>query len=131
MYLVNEPKGQVVSVDWFALSCVLAHPYDDTPLQVPMGWSVVECAQTAVWARRWFIMDYLGNKVATILAVPRSPIIDERRAVVEIANMWLYHPQFLEVVDLVLQCYPMSIDGVNRVDLCCDFEMTPSRWDGL
>lgn len=129
MVLIDSPASSVVSVDWFALSCVLAHPYDGSPLAVPHGWSVVECGKTAVWDKRWFLMDYLGNKVATVLAVPRSPIIDARRCVVEIANQWLYHPSFLEVVDLALQCYPMSIDGVNRVDLCCDFEMSPSQWE--
>lgn len=75
------------------------------------------------------MMDGEGNKVATILCVPRSHIIDCKRCVVEIANRWLYYEDFHDVVDKVLGILPMAITGVNRVDLCCDFEMTDALYD--
>lgn len=118
----------VVSVDWFALSCMLSHPYDGRPFVVPAGWSVVECTSTAVWHCRYFIMDNEGNKVATILTKPKSSIIDERRAVIEIANQWLYHEDFRKIVDMVLESYPMDVTGLNRVDLCADFNMTARQY---
>lgn len=118
----------IVSCDWFALSCVLGHPYDGRAFDVPCGWSVVECGGTAVWKYRWFVMDDLGNKVATILTSPKSSIIDERRAVVEIANQWLYSEDFRAITDRVLSVYPMSVDGLNRVDLCGDFNMTARQY---
>lgn len=118
----------VVSCDWFSLSCMLAAPRDEKPLVAPAGWHCLLQSPTAVWAERWFVLDGDGNKVATILCVPRSPIIDCKRCVVEIANRWLYFDDFHSVVDRVLGIVPMAITGLNRVDLCCDFEMSDERY---
>lgn len=118
----------VVSCDWFALSCMLAHPYRGEAFALPSGWSSLVCGSTSVWQHRWFIMDDLGNKLATILATPRSPIIDARRAVVEIANPVLYSAEFRSITDAVLSALPLSVEGINRVDLCGDFNMTENLW---
>lgn len=107
---------------------MLAKPRDGEPLQAPDGWHCLQQTPTAVWAERWFVLDSDGNKIATILCVPRSPIIDCKRCVVEIANRWLYYEDFHEVVDRVLDILPMAITGLNRVDLCCDFEMSDERY---
>lgn len=119
----------VVSCDWFSLSCMLTRPRDSNPLRAPDGWHCLQQAPTAVWAERWFVLDTDGNKIATILCVPRSPIIDCKRCVVEIANRWLYYDDFHAVVDRVLDILPMAITGLNRVDLCCDFEMSDERYE--
>lgn len=124
---VSNDRG-VVSCDWFSLSCMLAKPRDGEPLRAPAGWHCVQQASTAVWAERWFVLDSDGNKIATILCVPRSPIIDCKRCVVEIANRWLYYADFHAVVNRVLDLLPMAITGLNRVDLCCDFEMSDERY---
>lgn len=107
---------------------MLAKPRDGEPLRAPLGWHCLQQAPTAVWAERWFVLDGDGNKIATILCVPRSPIIDCKRCVVEIANRWLYYEDFHTVVDRVLEILPMAITGLNRVDLCCDFEMSDERY---
>lgn len=118
----------VVSCDWFSLSCILSKPRDGNPLKAPSGWCCVLQPSTAVWAERWFVLDSDGNKIATILCVPRSPIIDCKRCVVEIANRWLYYDDFHCVANRVLDILPMAITGLNRVDLCCDFEMDEDRY---
>jgi len=125
----GECMPPIVSVDWLALSCCLAKPYDGEPLEVPSGWSVLMMGETSAWLKRMFIMDDLGNKVATFLTEPRMTTMDKRRAMVEIANRWLYHPQLELYLDAVLSAIPLHVDGVNRVDLCADFEMTPSKWE--
>lgn len=127
-WLKNSTGRGVVSCDWFALSCCLCSPRGDRPLAVPDGWSCVLMPPTAVWADRFFILDHEGNKVATLLMSPRSPAIDERRCVIEVANRFLYYDDFESVVDCLLDCLPMTITGLNRVDLCCDFEMTDALW---
>lgn len=124
---LSNDKG-IVSVDWFALSCMLIKERDGRPLVAPSGWQVISMPPTAVWSERWFVMDGDGNKVATILCVPRSPIIDCKRCVVEIANRWLYYDDFRAVADKVLDIVPMTITGLNRVDLCVDFEMNEERY---
>lgn len=73
-------------------------------------------------------MDTDGNKVATFLAAPRSPLVDARRCVIEVANRWLYYDDLLAIVDMLLSMLPMAITGLSRIDLCCDFEMTPELW---
>lgn len=124
---ISNDRG-VVSCDWFSLSCMLAKPRDGEPLRAPLGWHCLLQAPTSIWAERWFVLDGDGNKIATILCVPRSPIIDCKRCVVEIANRWLYYEDFHTVVDRVLDILPMAITGLNRVDLCCDFEMSDERY---
>lgn len=119
----------LVSCDWFGLSCLLSRPRGDSKLVVPNGWSAVKMSPTAVWSDRFFILDEVGNKVATVLCSPRTPCMDSRRALVEIANRWLYADEFYDVCDAVLSCLPMAVTGLNRVDLCCDFEMTNELWD--
>lgn len=118
----------LVSCDWFAVSCVLDAPRGDRLLSVPRDWSVVPMASTAVWADRFFILDGVGNKVATLLCTPRTPRLDSRRALVQIANRYLYAEEFHAVCDAVLSSLPMAVTGLNRVDLCCDFEMTDRMW---
>lgn len=120
--------GLVVSCDWLAYSCKLGRLHDIDELHLPSGWTALKMSQTAVWAQRWYIMDVDGNKVATFLCEPRSPKISADRGLVEIANRYLYDDNLEAVANAVLDIWPMAVDGVNRVDLCCDFEMTPERW---
>lgn len=128
VYDPHALQDGVVSCDWFSLSCKLASPRDGRALVAPEGWKCVLQSSTAVWSERWFVLDEDGNKIATILCVPRSPQIDCHCCIVEIANRWLYYDDFHAIVDKVLDITPMAISGLNRVDLCCDFEMSDVRW---
>lgn len=129
MRFEGVPESDViVNVDWFSVSCLMAHPYDGAPLVCPSGWSVVPCSGTTVWQYRWFLMDGEGNKVATILHTPKSSVIDERRCLVEIANQWLYSERFRAYADIALDTIPMAITGLSRVDLCGDFNMTARQY---
>lgn len=124
VYIEQSTGRGVVSCDWFALSCKLAHVYDGKPLVAPVGWQCLQMSSTAVWSQRWFVMDENGNKVATLLFQPRTPKIPPESANVQIANRFLYYDDFRGICDKVLDILPMAVHGVNRVDLCCDFEMT-------
>lgn len=126
---INESTGNgVVSCDWFTLSCKLSHIYDGRQLVATDGWSCLQVSSTAVWGQRWFVLDADGNKVATLLFQPRTPKIPQDSANVQIANRWLYYDDFHTICDRVLDILPMAVCGLNRVDLCCDFEMTPMLW---
>ena len=119
----------VVSVDWFSISCLLIKERKECKWVPPSGWYLLQQNATAVWSERWFLLDSDGNKVATILCVPRSPIIDCKRCVIEIANRWLYYDDCKSLIDKVLDMVGVVVTGMNRVDLCCDFEMSKERWD--
>jgi len=122
-------SGGVVSVDWFALSCRLCRPWSDCVVCPPAGCSSVRLTPTAVWSERWYILDADGNKVCTILAVPRSWKIAADRCMIEVANRWLYYDDFHDRLDAILSVLPVVVDGLNRVDLCCDFEMSKSQYE--
>lgn len=125
----NNSTGRgVVSCDWFCMSCKLGYPLDCELLPVPGGWSCLRMSPTAVWANRWYILDEFGNKVATFLATPRTPKISAVACNIQIANRFLYYSDFRDVCDKVCSIAPMAITGLNRVDLCCDFEMTPELY---
>lgn len=119
----------VVNVDWYACSVVFSQiPDERRRFRLPLGWQQVLLEGTNVWRLRWFLLDVEGNKICTVLAAPRSPIIDARRGLIEIANQWLYREDVLDVLDMCLDSAQCVVDGLNRVDLCGDFEMTDARW---
>lgn len=124
----NDSSTSVVSVDWFAVSCKCFRPYEGQQLRLPEGWQQVPQMGTAVWQYRTYIMAPDGSKIATFLAHPKSAAISADRAMVEVANMWLYMDNFEAILEAVLSCYPLRPDGLSRVDLACDFEMTTERW---
>ena len=125
-----KPTGKgLVSVDWYSMSCRLTKPWSDIIITPPSGCSAVRLTQTAVWAERWYILTPDGNKLCTILACPRSWKIAADRCVIEVANRWLYYDDFEAVLDRILECVPVVVDGLNRVDLCCDFEMSQQMWN--
>lgn len=119
----------LVSVDWYSLSCVLVRPWVDEYLRPNPRFRYAKQSHTNLWEERWYIHDLDGNKIATILAVPRSWKIAPNRAVIEVANRWLYHDNFLHIVDEVLDACPCVVEGLVRVDLCCDFEMSVGWYD--
>ena len=127
-WLCDGSGRGVVSVDWFGASCLLGEPRGDRELVAPSGCSVVKMSPTAVWSDRFFILDGDGNKVATYLGAPRTPRMDGRRALIEVANRYLYMDCFESVCGGLFEMLPMAVTGLNRVDLCCDFEMSPSLW---
>lgn len=124
VYTANTTGLGVISCDWFTLSCKLTAPFTGSALPCPAGLYCLPCTPTAVWGRRFFIMDADGNKVATFLCSPRTPKIPATSCNIQIANRWLYYDDFKATCDRVCDILPMHIDGLNRVDLCCDFEMT-------
>lgn len=124
-----RPKSAVVSVDWFSLSCRLTREWKDVVLAPPVGCSVVKLTQTAVWSERWYVLTPDGNKLCTILACPRSWKIASDRCVIEVANRWLYYDDFDAVLDRILEIVPVVVESLNRVDLCCDFEMSKAMFN--
>lgn len=116
-----------ISCDWFSLSCHLREL--GTAPFVPDGWKVQPMGRTAVWGHREYVMNEEGIKVGTLLFEPISPIIKSDRAVIEVSNVFLYRSDFHKMLDILEQVYPFEVDNVQRVDLCGDFEMLPSRWE--
>lgn len=119
----------LVSCDWYAASLMLHTTItQEDDFRLPSGYHVQLMGNTAVWANRYYILDEMGNKLATFLCNPRSPKIDARRAMLEVANQCLYVTTFVDILDMLLCSVPCHVTGMNRVDLCGDFEMTTERW---
>lgn len=126
----GESKAQLVSCDWYALSCLCEPAYDGRALSLPSGLVCQEQSGTAVFKHRWYVMDGTsGMKVATILTLPHSTQIDARTTIIEVANYFLYSALFHRVLDICLGCLPLVPTGMSRVDLCCDWELNQQRWE--
>lgn len=121
-------QGEVVAnLDWLAVSVRFASVPD---------WSAVSFAgckhrvltSTNVWHDRVCVFNEYGDKLATILARPRSSQLFETGAgLIEVANEWLYHGcGWPFVFDLVGRAAPFELLGVSRVDFCADF--CPASW---
>ena len=83
---------------------------------------------TSVWASRWFIMGSDGNKIATLLFHPHSAKIPADNVLLEIANRYLYMDGFIPLVNTLCSTMYLTPYGLNRIDLCCDFEMSLHMW---
>lgn len=129
----TEPVSQAVlpSIDWLAVSCRSAVAMDEAPLYVPAPWVAAEVGRTAVWKRRWFIMDACGNKVATVLFCPHSPRIPATSVLLEVANRYLYYEGLGSLIDRICECIGLEVIGVSRIDLCGDFACDITRWDAI
>lgn len=111
-------NGIPLSVDWLALSLRLQDRVSGCPDR--HRWAYY--SPTNVWSSRWCLYNEWGDKVFTLLFQPRSKILKANRAVMEVANEWLYHGLGITgCLRLLSQCCHFDVTGVSRVDLACDF----------
>lgn len=107
-----------LSVDWFALTLSLT----SFVREAPSGHVWAKYSPTNVWAGRWVLYNDHGEKVFTLLFHPRSKIISPDRALLEVANEWLYHGLGISgCLQLLSQCVGFEILGISRIDLAVDF----------
>lgn len=118
----------LVSVDWFGIQCKCRQMSTTIKPVCPDGWSAVQMGSTAVWGSRWFILGSDGNKIATLLFHPHSPKIPADNVLLEIANRYLYMDGFIPLVNTLCSTMYLTPYGMNRIDLCCDFEMSLHMW---
>ena len=110
--------GLPLSVDWMALTLQLNSPVRSAP----DGHRWAYYSATNVWASRWCMFNEYGEKVFTLLFQPRQSIIRSDRALLEIANEWLYHGIGISgCLGLLSQCCGFTVLGISRADLACDF----------
>lgn len=133
MEVMEATSSLPLSLDWLSLSLVLHRPLTHCPEYY--RWAYY--SPTNVWNSRWVLYNGYGDKVFTILFQPRSRIIAADRAVLEIANEWLYRGYGVKgVLGILSQCFDthdngvgFTITGINRVDLAVDFTPTDAQHD--
>lgn len=110
--------GLPLSVDWFAMTLSLK----SFVREAPMGHVWAKYSPTNVWGSRWALFNDHGEKVFTLLFNPRSSIISSDRALLEVANEWLYHGLGISgCLRLLSQSVGFEIMGISRIDLAVDF----------
>lgn len=115
-----------LSVDWMGLTLQLLSPVTGAP----EGHRWAYYSPTNVWGSRWCLFNEFGEKVFTLLFQPRQSIIKSNRALLEIANEWLYHGLGISgCLSLLEQCCQFGILGISRADLAADFVPTASQAD--
>lgn len=108
-----------LSTDWFALSIRLGGEDLRTPAH--HHW-VISDVGTNVWGKRSILYNEYGEKVLTLLSKPKSTLINDSMALVEVANEWLYHGIGVKGALLKLKwAVPYEIVGLSRLDLAVDF----------
>ena len=113
-----KSDGYPLSLDWMAITLRLLSPVS----AAPAGHRWACYAPTNVWASRWCLFNEFGEKVFTLLFQPRQSIIKTDRALLEVANEWLYHGLGVTgCLRLLGECCEFGILGVSRLDLACDF----------
>lgn len=128
-YTSTPNPNRVVSVDWWAMSVVLGRPFlSVSDFVLPDFLTVSEQPPTPLWGFRCYFMSSDGNKVATFCCWPKTPCVKSNRAILQISNRFLYGENFVQLCNSLLSCFPMSCTGLNRVDLCCDFEMSADMY---
>lgn len=105
----------MLHVDWLGVSLGLPSDYI-----APRSLQWEEFTPTNVWQRR-MLFHHDGDKVATLLASPRSSLISQDAALLEISNEWFYHgrPWWQRVQDFMEGGGWER--GLSRLDLCYDF----------
>lgn len=126
--MADTMQTGLVNCDWLALSCMAVRPFEEDTIKAAdpvLGWRIFEARGTNVWKYRYILYDFDGNKVATILARPLSPLIDARRVCVELANRRLYGLDPIGDAERITDWLNLKVTGISRLDVCCDFELTP------
>lgn len=83
---------------------------------------------TNVWAKRRILYNDRGDKVCTLLNQPKSKLIDQRAALLEIENEWLYHGIGVDgIQEMLHKCCSFYIKGMSRLDMCFDFNPTEEQ----
>lgn len=110
----------LLNCDWLGVSVKFPQPERD--FDNISGHTWIEFDGTNIWRKRRILVNDRGEKVATVLYEPKSSLLDTRCGVVEISNEWLYHgigPR--RIIDMLSTAKPFSVSGINRLDLCVDF----------
>lgn len=137
-------SGFLLNLDWLAFSVRLVpsptekdcHEFHLSDIS-GYGFHVVEFNGTNVYARRSIVYAADGSKVITLLWHPLSKVLAYDICLVEVANEYLYdHPVSLGdccyngiswVMELVGLLHPCTFLCLSRVDISCDFQLTPDR----
>lgn len=110
--------GLPLSLDWMGITLRLLSPVG----AAPSGHRWAYYSATNVWSSRWCLFNEFGEKVFTLLFQPRQSIIKSDRALLEVANEWLYHGLGVSgCLRLLGECCEFGILGLSRLDLACDF----------
>lgn len=107
-----------LSCDWMGLSLSL----EAMPHGCPPGCKWNKLEGTNVWQHRWVLYNDYGQRVFTLLFLPKSKIIRSDAALLEVENEWLYHGLGAKgCLNLMKKVAPYKVNGMSRCDLAADF----------
>lgn len=107
-----------LSCDWMGLSLSL----DKLPKGTPPGCKWNKLDGTNVWQHRWVLYNDYGQRIFTLLFLPKSRIIRTDAALLEVENEWLYHGLGIKgCLNLMSKVAPFKVNGMSRCDLAADF----------
>ena len=124
MLLEYNSNKFVVNCDWLQFSVITAE--ENPELYCPLGYRLEISQGNNVFRNRAILFEETGRKLFTILWSPYSSLLNSRLMTCQFANEVLYMSGLHECYRLLLQVVPCSFNSMGRVDICCDFQCTPT-----
>lgn len=128
MICLQAREKLVVSNDWLQFSGqLILHDKEDVTapeIECPEGYRLELLTGTNVFRYRAMLFDWKGRKVLTAMWSPYSSGFNPRLINFEVANYWLYQPNFYEVCRLSYEIHNYTFLCITRIDIACDFELT-------
>lgn len=127
MYFTYQNETYCINYDWLQFSVKMQYP--NNLLQCPEGYRLEHFTGTNVFRNRAILFDSKGRKWLTLLWSPYSAVLDSSIMTVQASNELIYKGSFTCIMDLLQQVTPCWFNSLGRLDICCDFEITPERLD--
>lgn len=122
----NKKCDVIVNLDWLSLSFIATNRRDyevsDLCLNEVDGYVIERCSGTNVFKNRFLIYDESGIKKMTVLADPKSKLMNRDLCLVEFSNHTLYNGEFVRLYNAMYEFHDGFFHGLSRVDVCCDFQ---------
>ena len=116
-----------INCDWLQYAVSTYSP--DPEIMCPDGYRLEICQGNNIFRNRAMVFDPGGRKCLTLLWSPYSKVLDPQLMTVQVANEFLYEGFIEKSFELVQEITPCTFCNIGRLDICCDFEITPEGLD--
>lgn len=130
MIISEGSRKAIINCDWLAFSVRLFQNLKESELDfnIPAGCRLELFEGTNIYNHRALLYSPLGDKIFTILWLPKSKVIPIQSAFVQIANQWLYS-DIEGASRLVFSVVRCVFSNMSRVDICIDFVPSEYQWE--
>lgn len=130
VYFNSKDDNKMLSCDWLSFCGYLTQPSENSlpDLLCPDGYRVELLQGNNIFKFRAILYDFHGDKILTVLWMPKSSMMKYNLALFEVANQWLYCNGGIErAIKLSSEMFDYTFASITRLDLCVDFYASKKR----